>query len=98
MALYPVRVVRLLLVTAMLMSTLRGQQPSAAPKAAPKKTTPNANTARPGTMSGRVFAITASGDLKPARLAKVYVFYKYRIVSAAEASQEQEHNSVGEQW
>lgn len=40
-----------------------------APKPAP------ASTRKPGTVSGRVFAITAGGDIKPARLARVYLIY-----------------------
>ena len=31
-----------------------------------------------GAVSGRVFAITEGGDLKPARMAKVYLFYLHR--------------------
>src|SRR5580698_8554008 len=37
---------------------------------------PSKSAAKPGIVSGRVFAITKSGDLKPARLAKVYLFYE----------------------
>ena len=43
------------------------QQPVPAKAKAPAKP-------KPGTVSGHVFAITASGDLKPARIAKVYLF------------------------
>jgi hypothetical protein len=47
----------------------------------------NSKTARkpvqkPGIVSGRVFAITQSGDIKPARMAKVYLFYSYRLQSS----------------
>jgi len=44
---------------------------------AQQKAAPKARKAAPpksGVASGRVFAITVSGDLKPARLAKVYLF------------------------
>jgi hypothetical protein len=37
------------------------------------KTTRPARPVRPATVSGRVFAITKSGDLKPARIASVYL-------------------------
>ena len=33
------------------------------------------NATTRGTLSGRVFAMTAGGDLKPARMADVYVLY-----------------------
>lgn len=33
--------------------------------------------ARAGVISGSVFLITKGGDLKPARMANVYLFYKY---------------------
>ena len=47
----------------------------------PKKTTESlpksapAPKPKPGVVSGRVFAITAGGDIKPARLARVYLLY-----------------------
>lgn len=45
--------------------------PKGKPQAAPK-------TIAPGTVSGRVFAITQGGDLKPARVARLYLLYSYR--------------------
>jgi hypothetical protein len=44
------------------------------PKTASKPASPG-----PGIVSGRVFAITGGGDVKPARMAKVYLMYLYRI-------------------
>ena len=35
---------------------------------------------KPGVVSGRVFLITGSGDLKPARLAKLYLIYSPRPI------------------
>jgi hypothetical protein len=42
------------------------------------KTFPPANG---GVVSGRVFAITNGGDLKPARLAEIHLFYAHRPTS-----------------
>ncbi len=39
----------------------------------------------PGVVSGKVFAITNSGDLKPARMASVYVLYVQRSVKVTPA-------------
>lgn len=53
---------------------LRGapsQQP--APKNNAKAKTPTKAKPKPGVISGRVFLITKSGDIKPARLAKMYL-------------------------
>jgi hypothetical protein len=56
---------------------------SASQTVAPKNSPPNANaqklssghpTRKLGSISGRVFAVTKAGDLKPARFAHVYVF------------------------
>jgi hypothetical protein len=52
---------------------------------------------RPGVLSGRVFAITKGGDVKPGRMARVYLFYLYRSVKYAEAHKEDE-NSAGMAW
>ncbi len=38
---------------------------------------------KPGVVSGRVFAITQGGDIKPARMAKVYLLWKYQGLKAA---------------
>jgi len=69
------RLLPLLLVAA---ACLPAQQPAKAkpgsPKAAPSAV-PKLTPAKPGVVSGRVFAITKSGDLKVARLARVYMFY-----------------------
>jgi hypothetical protein len=51
----------------------------------------------PGVVSGRVFAITGAGDIKPARVATVYLLYVYRSVKYAEAHPEDE-NSAGMEW
>jgi hypothetical protein len=50
-----------------------------------------------GTVSGRIFAITGSGDIKPARMASMYLFYMYRSVKYAEIHKEDE-NSAGMEW
>ncbi len=52
-------------------------KPPMTPKNAAKSTTgPSPRTsARPGVVSGKVFAITAGGDIKPARLATVFLIY-----------------------
>jgi hypothetical protein len=43
-----------------------------------------------GSVSGRVFGITENGDLKPARLAHIYLLYK-----GSETTQEFEENTAG---
>jgi hypothetical protein len=50
---------------------------TAAVGAAQQKPSPR-SAVKPGIVSGRVFAITKGGDLKPARMAKVYLFYVER--------------------
>jgi len=50
-----------------------------------------------GVVSGSVFAITKAGDLKPARMASIYVFYIFRSAKWAEAHPEDE-NSAGAAW
>lgn len=52
---------------------------------------------RPGVVSGRVFLITVGGDIKPARMANVYLLYLYRSVKFAEAHKE-DQNSAGMEW
>ncbi len=47
--------------------------PNKGTSSAPKQASVAAR--KPGVVSGRVFAITAGGDIKPARLAKVYLIY-----------------------
>ncbi len=62
---------------------------------AQQKSPPSEQT---GVVSGRIFAITKDGDLKPARLAKVYLFYTYRSAKAANASPAEETNSAAHVW
>jgi hypothetical protein len=50
-------------------------------------------SAVPGAVSGRVFAITNSGDLKPARMAKVYLLWCYSNLKFA---LEQEKKGINE--
>jgi hypothetical protein len=52
---------------------------------------------KPGVLSGRVFLITVAGDIKPARMAKVYVLYMYRSVAYAEAHKD-DQDSAGMKW
>jgi hypothetical protein len=40
-------------------------------------------TPRPGVVSGHIFAIMQSGDIKPARMAKVYLLWNYESLKAA---------------
>ena len=64
----------------------------------PQRVAPqNSPGARPGNLVGRVFAITHSGDLKPARIADVYVFYEYRSVAFANKNPSDE-DSAGMTW
>jgi len=44
--------------------------------------------AKAGVVSGSVFLITKGGDLKPARMADVYLLYVYRSAKAASAGQD----------
>jgi len=53
--------------------------------------------AKAGVVSGSVFAITEGGDLKPARMADVYLLYYYRSVKWATAHPEDE-DSAGHAW
>jgi len=50
-----------------------------------------------GVVSGSVFAVTQGGDLKPARMANVYLFYVFRSVKWANAHPEDE-DSAGSAW
>lgn len=52
---------------------------------------------KPGVVSGRVFLITVGGDVKPARMAKVYLLYMHRGVKFAGADKEY-HDSAELQW
>jgi len=52
---------------------------------------------RGGVVSGSVFAITKGGDLKPARMAHVYLLYEYRSAEWAKAHPE-DANSAGSAW
>ena len=54
-------------------------------------------SAKAGVVSGSVFAITGGGDLKPARMADVYLLYKYRSVKVANANPE-DMDSAGMAW
>ncbi len=83
------------LLTALILSSAVAQQ-----KAAPRKAQPKPAQSKPGAISGRVFAITGSGDLKPARMAKVYVLY-FQFLNVAQATDqdaEEARNSVGMAW
>jgi hypothetical protein len=53
--------------------------------------------ARAGVVSGRIFAVTKGGDLKPARMATVVLLYVYRSEKAANANPE-ELDSAGMAW
>ena len=50
----------------------------------PAPTTQKPTPLKPATVSGYVFALTKGGDLKPARLAKVYMFYSRVIGESAD--------------
>ena len=50
-----------------------------------------------GVVSGSVFLITKCGDLKPARMADVYLLYLYRSVKVANANPE-DADSAGHAW
>jgi hypothetical protein len=52
---------------------------------------------KPGVVSGRVFLITVGGDIKPARMASVYLMYTYRSVKFAEAHKE-DQDSASVEW
>lgn len=49
---------------------------------------------KPAEVTGRVFAITRDGDLKPARMATVYLLYMYRSAT----SDAKDSDSVGSAW
>ena len=51
--------------------------------------------ARAGVVSGSVFLITKGGDLKPARMADVYLLYLYPSVKQANAHPEEWNSAVG---
>lgn len=50
---------------------------------------------KPGVISGRVFLITQAGDIKPARMAHVLLFYDS---DPSVATAENDKNSVGHEW
>ncbi|MGB7553899.1 MAG: carboxypeptidase-like regulatory domain-containing protein [Candidatus Korobacteraceae bacterium] len=54
--------------------------------------------AKAGVVSGSVFAITKGGDLKPARMADVYLLYKYRSVKWANSHPEDYEGSTDHAW
>jgi hypothetical protein len=59
------------------------------------------STAKPGIVSGRVFAVTKSGDLKPARMAPVYLLYEERIYrdrKEADAASKAEQDTAALAW
>ena len=60
------------------------------------------SAARPGIVSGRVFAITEGGDLKPARMAAVYALYLgpklVKDDDADVAAKEEEKHSASFAW
>jgi len=70
---------------------------------AQQRTAPRASkTAAPappkaGAVSGRVFAITEGGDIKPGRMAKIYLFYLQRSAKSA-GGNEEEKDSAGLAW
>lgn len=51
---------------------------------------------KPGILSGRVFLITEAGDIKPARMADVYLLYKYGGVDLPETDDYK--TSVENEW
>lgn len=53
----------------------------------------SASPAKAGVVSGSVFLITQGGDLKPARMAKIYLFY-----ASQEAAESDETSAVGAVW
>ncbi len=71
------KVLAIAVVSLLLMSSLvaSSAQQARAQKKATVATRPKAPPLKPATVSGRVFALTKGGDLKPARLAKIYMFY-----------------------
>ncbi len=50
-------------------------------RAAPAQQKTVRTTPKSGVVSGRVFAITQAGDIKPARMAKIYLLWKYHSKS-----------------
>jgi hypothetical protein len=59
------------------------------------------SAAKPGIVSGRVFAVTKSSDLKPARMAKIYLIYVspiYRSAKAANVASKEEQDTAGLAW
>ena len=45
---------------------------------------------RTGKLTGRIFAITSGGDIKPARLANLYLFYQYD--TSAHSTKQEDYN------
>jgi hypothetical protein len=68
------------------------------------KPTPKTMPTRPATLSGRVFLITKSGDLKPARMALVYLFFMNTMPKRGETESEaasrhlQDGHTAGGEW
>jgi len=61
---------------------------------------PAKTAVKPGGISGRVFAITNAGDIKPARMADVYLFYVVRSAnfSLPDVHKEYQGSAGGDQW
>src|SRR5580658_4634908 len=57
---------------------------AASAPAKPQATAPKPTPLEPATVSGSVFALTKGGDLKPARLAKIYMFYSRALGESAD--------------
>jgi hypothetical protein len=85
----------------MLLVAIFASSAGAQQKIAPKKAQPKPVQSKPGQVSGRVFAITESGDLKPARLAKIYLFYLPTSTNStqdADRDSEEALNTAGMAW
>jgi hypothetical protein len=83
-----------LLTTGLLFALAWAFAQKAAPN--PAKKTATAPT-KPGIVSGRIFAITKGGDIKPARMANVHLLYYHQRKTASELERNEE-NSVGGEW
>ena len=67
-------------------------------KNTPKKAVSKPVQSKPGAISGRVFAITEGGDLKPARLAKIYLFHLHTRTAQTPTDSEEALNTAGMAW
>ena len=62
---------------------------------------PKTIAAKPGGLSGRVILIASNGDLKPARLATVYLLWnreKPLVIGMTKQEEEEAHNSAAHKW